>query len=536
MNRLLHLLRFCGRAPVRTLAVIALGLVVVAGLAVARPGGGQSFRGGGGFSSGGSRGTSSSSYRSSSSSSSSGGGGYTSSGGYRGGYTTGGYTSTSYDSGGGGGLGFLIFLVVVVVIIAWAVMAVRRNLRRNSDWEAGPKAELNPEIELGDLRDIDPGFSQVAFEDFVYRLFAAAQRARHSADALAGVAPYVSEAARAALAIRQPTGVAFEQVIVGAMRTFRIDIPADPLGAGARPNRVRIGVEFEANLESAGHTYYTVERWTFGRDATVHSKAPGRDRTFACPNCGAPWEAKHSGHQRCTSCGEVVDNGRFDWLVEDIELASSTEYPPTLTTAVEERGTDLPTIRDDAFDAMWQQLRADDPAVTDAAIQARLELIYTTLNTAWTQNDLRTIRGMVSDGLFDYLQYWVDAYRKQGLRNVLVDFRITSAEPVKLTRDPYFDAITIRVFGAGKDFVVREPSGEHVHGSRTRDRAYSEYWTLIRSANRKGQVMTTPACGNCGAPLQITQNGECEFCGAHVTAGEFDWVLSKIEQDDTYRG
>jgi hypothetical protein len=30
--------------------------------------------------------------------------------------------------------------------------------------------------------------------------------------------------------------------------------------------------------------------------------------------------------------------------------------------------------------------------------------------------------------------------------------------------------------------------------------------------------------------------GACEHCGAHVTAGEFDWVLSKIEQDDTYRG
>ncbi len=27
----------------------------------------------------------------------------------------------------------------------------------------------------------------------------------------------------------------------------------------------------------------------------------------------------------------------------------------------------------------------------------------------------------------------------------------------------------------------------------------------------------------------------CEHCGSHVTAGEFDWVLSKIEQDEAYQ-
>jgi hypothetical protein len=34
----------------------------------------------------------------------------------------------------------------------------------------------------------------------------------------------------------------------------------------------------------------------------------------------------------------------------------------------------------------------------------------------------------------------------------------------------------------------------------------------------------------------VTMAGACNYCGAHLTAGEFDWVLSKIEQDDSYRG
>jgi predicted amidophosphoribosyltransferase len=83
---------------------------------------------------------------------------------------------------------------------------------------------------------------------------------------------------------------------------------------------------------------------------------------------------------------------------------------------------------------------------------------------------------------------------------------------------------------------VKSETGQVVRGSKHSERAYSEYWTLIRSAGRKGAPKAEPACGNCGAPLAITMAGACEHCGAHLTAGEFDWVLSKIEQDDTYRG
>ena len=138
--------------------------------------------------------------------------------------------------------------------------------------------------------------------------------------------------------------------------------------------------------------------------------------------------------------------------------------------------------------------------------------------------------------LFRSLGYWVEAYKRQGLRNKLENMRITRREIAKLTRDKYYDAITIRIWGTGKDTVVRAESGDHVRGSRLRERAYSEYWTLIRSATRKGAPTTKPACSNCGAPLQINMAGECEHCNAYLAAGEFDWVLSKVEQDDSYRG
>ena len=114
--------------------------------------------------------------------------------------------------------------------------------------------------------------------------------------------------------------------------------------------------------------------------------------------------------------------------------------------------------------------------------------------------------------------------------------RIVEWKTVKVVRDRHYDAMTLRVWGSGRDYTVRQPTGELVSGDPKRDRAYSEYWTLIRGAGVKGAPRADKSCPNCGAPLDVNMAGQCQHCGAKVTSGEFDWVLSKIEQDDSYSG
>ena len=473
----------------------ALVLAVLVGEAIARPGGGDSYSGGGG-----------------------------------------------HGGGGGNGDGFAILELLywlvrlaievpqigvpLIILVVGYLIYQKYKQHQNKDWDSGPPVALERAVRV-QPDALDPAFSHVLFEDFVFRLVSTAHRARHAEAALATVAPYVSQAAREALASREPVGAPVESVVVGALRTVGID-HAD--------GRVRIAVELELNVTTAAHTYYSVETWTFGRLEGRESKPPGATRGFPCPNCGAPWQAPSTGTQQCASCGEVVDNGRFDWTVEHVALRSIDERPPTLTEEVPERGTDLPTYRQPGAERALLALEADDPAITDALLLERLAMIYDQLNHAWSAGDLRPIRGLVSAGLYDYLSYWVEAYRRQGLRNKLENMRITHREIAKVTRDRYYDAITVRIWGTGKDTVVRADSGEHVRGARLRERKYSEYWTMIRSASRKGPPVTQPVCSNCGAPLQITMAGVCEYCGAYLVAGEFDWVLSKVEQDDSYRG
>jgi hypothetical protein len=133
-------------------------------------------------------------------------------------------------------------------------------------------------------------------------------------------------------------------------------------------------------------------------------------------------------------------------------------------------------------------------------------------------------------------QYWIEAYKRQGLRNVLDQCVITAMQPVKIKEDAFYNGITLRIWAQGYDYTT-DANGTVISGSKNSLRRWSEYWTFIR--NRLAQTASARAdlsCPNCAAPLKVNITGICEFCGGKITSGEFDWVLSKIEQDESYSG
>jgi hypothetical protein len=500
------------------LAFLALLLLPV--LAEARPGGGQSYSGGSHGGSGG--------------------------------------------GGGGGGCVSIIFQLLfslifrhpligipltIVVIVAFIAYQKRNAAGGSQNLDstpvpmpympgAYPSPASRSSRDLDDVRQQDPEFSVVLFQDFAYALYAKAHEDRSNPRDLESLSPYLSQSARDQLSQRRPAGAPVSGVVIGAMRVVELSIPVGgavaPAAEAPKP-QVMVLLELEANMTVGGaHTHYVRERWRLVRDAGVQSKPPEQVGSFHCPNCGAPFGPE--GGDRCEYCGQVVSGGRFDWSVASIDLLELEERPPALTSDIQEEGTDLPTIQHPALNTRWAELVRDDPAVTQEALAARFKVIYDELNTAWTKGDLAAARPYVSDGLFDYLQYWVTAYQSQGLRNVLEGMHIVKWTAVKVIRDRHYDSLTIRLYGTGHDYTVRQPGGEVVSGNPRRDRLYSEYWTLIRGAGVKGAPRTDKSCPNCGAPLDVNMAGDCQHCGAKITSGAFDWVLSTIEQDDSYTG
>ncbi len=484
-------------------ALVALG--VAADVADARPGGGHSYSGG-----------------------SSGGGG-----------------------GGGDGAGELVYLLIrliiyapeigipVTVVVVIGVVVAKRKNDGLGDWDSGESialAETPPDLD--EIRDHDDDFSEVLFSDFAYALYAQGHRARSDQRTLTALAPYLNDGARHTLASRQPVGAPVLGVVVGAMRPVNVTVADDDTDDHGNPAYDYVTLHFESNVTAgapgSAHTYYIHERWTLARMHAARSRPPAKARSLNCPNCDAAFES--SDATTCAYCGEVVSNGRFEWLVTGIQLLHEEARPPKLTGHAPERGTNLQTVWHPQVNMRLQAFQQYDPHCTIESIGSRLAMIYAELNTAWSSLNLASARPFVSDGIYHYLSYWVQAYQSQGLVNVNEGAHITRWVIAKVIHDKHYVAVTVRLWATGCDYTMEQQSGKVVGGSKSRQRPYSEYWTLIRGAEVRGAPRTDKQCPNCAAELRINMAGTCEFCQAHITSGEFDWVLSKIEQDEAYVG
>ncbi len=485
-----------------------------------------------------------------------GGGNYYSGGGSNGG---GSYGGGSHSGGGDdAALGVLIgmlfelvsdypavgipLLILVVAVVAF--VGVRRGRGQFRDWQtaaagfdAGPSytppAPPPPprravRAELERLRHDDPDFSTVLFEDFLYSLYAAFHAARggHRETRLE---PYL---APPVVPLLQGGPRDVKNVIVGAMSFAGVERQTR-----GSETWVAVDVDYESNLtevDASGREtgYYARERWRFARRAAARSRSPDKTQISQCPNCGGALEQLQGNV--CAYCQQTLAPGAFDWCLEHVDCQRETRAP-VLTHDAPEEGTSLPLVVTPGAEQRFQALCARDASFSWPAFQARLGLIYQRFQEGWVARDWRPIRPYLSDVLFQTQLYWIEQFKRQRLVNRTDGARIVDIRLANATSDKYFDAVTVRLFASGCDYTVDE-AGKVVSGDPRRPRDYSEYWTLIRASGADRPARTDPACPNCGGPLDIGMAGNCQHCRAKVVSGQFDWVLSRIEQDESYVG
>jgi predicted lipid-binding transport protein (Tim44 family) len=421
-------------------------------------------------------------------------------------------------------IGIPIDIVVIVVAVRWVR---RRNAAKVLTISSTPAASAAPQVtKLDALRRFDPNFSEITFSDFTYSLYAKAHQARGAGD-LDRYAPYLSETARAVLKSRNPSGLSeVRGVVIGASSITGV--------RGLDTPTVTTTVLFESNyteVTAAGETsFYGKEEWELERKRDILSPPPEKTKADHCPRCGAALQTRTDGS--CAYCGVRIDSGTFQWFVRAVNLRQRETRGPLLTSNVPERGTNNPTLYQPNLAVARTAFETAHPEFTWETFDLRVRAIAGELQEAWTARDWERVRLLETDNLFQMHRYWIDAYRQQHLRNIVAGYRVTAVHPVKIDTDAFYESITVRLFAEGRDHTV-DDQARLVAGSDRQLRVWSEYWTLIRTRTASsGRI----ACPNCGAPTTTGATGICNYCGGKLSAGAFDWVLSRIEQDESYRG
>jgi hypothetical protein len=438
-------------------------------------------------------------------------------------------SSGSQSSGGGAAASSMFVMLFFMMFIVAGVLGNSGSTRSGGNLiQVAPSANRSRRADLSALRNYDPNFSEIVFTDFCYSLYARLHEARGRGQ-LHDFAPYVSANARQTMQEQNPAGLrSVDQIVIGSFAVASVE--------GLDTPKLTVVVELEANYTetsaSGEQRSYVREQWTLERLRDIVSPAPENARAEHCPKCAAPLQTRTDG--KCLHCGTLVDDGTFHWYIRSISVVKKEQRAPVLSggDSGPERGLDRATVIQPWFGRKSQQFVQEHPGFTWEAFEQRVREVASELQSAWSARDWERARRNEMDALFQMHRYWIDEYKRQGLRNIVDDYTIDKVETAKVVSDAFYDAITVRLYASGKDYTI-DDAGTVRGGSRTDRKSWSEYWTFIRG--RVAGASDARRCPNCGAARGEGQAVLCDYCGGKITTGEFPWILSRIEQDEAYR-
>lgn len=190
------------------------------------------------------------------------------------------------------------------------------------------------------------------------------------------------------------------------------------------------------------------------------------------------------------------------------------------------------------IDAGIAQITARDPGFNEADFLSDVNRAFFTIQQAWTERRPDISRQVMQDGIWNQHKFQIDQYLSMNKQNVLENLAIQNTRAVAVHTDDAFDTIVVRFFARCADYDIDLNSDKHkiIKGDRT-EADWAEDWVFQRSSKAttkpNGGTMAKK-CPNCGAPLDLDLAGICKYCRAPVMSGEFDWVLTRIEQLPNY--
>lgn len=158
------------------------------------------------------------------------------------------------------------------------------------------------------------------------------------------------------------------------------------------------------------------------------------------------------------------------------------------------------------------------------------------LQDAWFKRNLEPVRKYLSDATFQRLTVQLKLMSALGVRDAIAEVQVLDLKIVGLEQSDAYDSIHIAVTAQARDSEApADASDEQARAAamKAAPEKFLEVWTFVRKPGIETKVdgdLSQGKCPNCGAPFEGGAANTCEYCGAIVNSGNFDWVLSEITQ------
>jgi len=476
------------------------------------------------------------------------------------------HSGGSFGGGSGGSFGGLLTLLIIIFIVVYILRRVRNSsvgarALGGSPQAQGAIATLGSvigaanlaKIALGDMgsgsedragsaafrrplppgldaiRALDPGFEMETFLQRAEMTFFLVKRGVQKNDA-AAIRPYLNDGVFNAVSQNIAQWKAqHRHALLESLNIRGLAVEGAQCDAQGQSILVHFDLVYRAKtlndanqaLADEGQDQRHAERWVFRRGPAARTAMNGGVIAARCPACGAELRLNLDG--TCAHCKASVTNGSVDWVVVDVQPANYMGY-----SADSSSGFAAASVPEGVA-----ALTAADKDFSLGIFEARVKKAFLALQDAWCKQNLDAGRAFMSPGAYFSWSAQLETMAAEGRRDVMENVSVNSIRAVRIIHGRVYDDITMRIGAAAADYEV-DSSNRIVFGDRS-VRPFMEDWTFQRSvgattSSKPGTLEST--CPGCGAPVALTQIGECRYCKAAVTSGKFDWVVSRIDQED----
>lgn len=175
-------------------------------------------------------------------------------------------------------------------------------------------------------------------------------------------------------------------------------------------------------------------------------------------------------------------------------------------------------------------IKQDDPNFSASDFITFTKQVYIDIENAWCNRDLTPVRPVMHENLYNTTNKQVQSKIEQGVVYHYESIAIDTAYLTSYQRDSQFEYVTAYLSSRMIDYQVDEKTGNIIRGDKTTRWVQKYKMKFVRSLGVQTKTETGAMnghnCPNCGAPLEISSSGVCEYCGSVVTTGQYTWVLT----------
>lgn len=188
-------------------------------------------------------------------------------------------------------------------------------------------------------------------------------------------------------------------------------------------------------------------------------------------------------------------------------------------------------LRDNSFDIAAAIAEVDMNFSVEQFITFAKET-FVTLQQAWSARDWEKVRPLESESLFNQHRMQLQEYIDLGRINVIERICVKKGHLFSYSRDEKGETLGVYLEVRMLDYIKCEETGQVLQGSATQDCFLRYLYLFHRESGAQtvlpGRTGTKIACPHCGAPTQVGNVGQCEFCGFLIRVSAQNWVLQDI--------